>query len=393
MVASTEYCGYQLTPHGKKWKVWNGHKLLSLPWDRACAVIDELVSKRHMASKLSHVPTITVKDALLKYEQWATKHRDKTTLRNVKLMWSSYENIPWLHEVTREMVEELIGRKPRSNGTIRSMLFAVRSVLTFASNKKKCGNNYLVDHSIYTIPLPPPDPEEKTMATDEHCAALLAYCAKRDWRIQMMGLAFVHWGCRPATITELQVSGYKDGTVQLKALVGKNRKTKQVMVVPPELKPYLDRAATENARKPDGSGSGYLFHSTDGKPWSIEGVQAFMKRMHKDKILPPEIVWTSFRIRMDNLMIEKGVNPYAHMMMMGHSTRTIGDTYARMTLAKQVAVQKQKAQPIKYTDSEGVEHAFGSVGELSAFLANDSAGAVGRQGSAGIISPKASAVG
>ena len=373
MAITQQYYDYTLTQHGQKWKVWNGKKTVTLPLEQAQEVVKQLIDAKRAASDLSEVKTITVAKALELYEQYASVKRDVTTIRNVKLTWTAFSHITWLHDVTRKVVEEHLAVKKRSNGTRRAILFNIRSVLSFAndsnsnSNKKvKTGNKYHVDASIYNIDLPDPDSKVKLEATDAHVEAAISYFSNADWRLQMLIRAITSWGCRPATIPELLVADYTGTSVSLRAAKAKNKK-QQVMIVTPELKPLLDRAAKENSVA--AGGSGYLFHSSDGKPWSIEGVQAVMKRLHTYKVLPIEITWYSFRIKKDNQLIKEKTDPYAHSKLMGHSPRTVLESYSRLKIEDMIVAQQTRIKPIKYTDPvTNQEISFATVEELTKYL-------------------------
>jgi site-specific recombinase XerD len=357
-----QYNGYTLTKHGKKWKTWGGTKPLCLPLDQAKEAIDKLLDQQRESQKLSHVKTIEISKILEMYEKWAgdKEQRDKTTVRNVLLTWRNYSHLKWLHQVTVEEVEKVKNRKEYSNGTQRAILFNTRSILTFAS---EYGNDYLIDPNVKFIPLPIQDPKQKLEATDEHVQAVLSYYRNADWRLQMTVLALTTWGCRPATIPELLVCNYDGNFVTLQAAKAKN-KVSQIVIVTDELRPFLDRAAKENAIS--NGGSGFLFHSSDGKPWTVEGIQSVLKRLHRYKILPTNITWYSFRIRKDNLLIKSGVDPASHHKQMGHSMRTIGETYARLKLAEEV----KKDKPITYHDpATGKDYAFATPSELIQHLA------------------------
>jgi site-specific recombinase XerD len=365
MAQTWEYRDYQIGQRdgSKKFRVYNGRKQIEVDTkEQAEAIIDERIQRLNHASDLSHVPSVRISDILVSYKQWASKQRDATTVRNVLLTWRRFEPLTWLHEVTKEeVIKWLESNSNWSNGTYRANLLNVRSVLSYATKLE--GNNYLVDKRVYDISLPKHFPKEKTQATEAHVKALLDYFVNSDWRLQFVALAFVEWGMRPATIPQILKSDVKGDHIFLRK---EDERTKTeadcTLLISDELKPFVEKALAENTNE-------FLFNDSDATPWSVQGIESIMKRLHAAKALPPEITWYSFRIKKDNQLIADGVDPITHAALMNHGMSMIRKVYARVNIAKEIQRLKSKNKPVQYKDEAGKTHYFDTKEQLMEFLA------------------------
>lgn len=357
-VTHITYRGYSLRLRGKKWVYWNGQKQVSASAvDVAKASIDALLSRQDTAERMSSVPVISIKDALIKWRENAVlKNLDDTSIRGTLLTWKKFDESLNVHDVTKDLVLSKLSENEYANSSKRTMLFHVRSVLTFCKS-----NKMMVDEAVYTIPLPSnAECKKKVVITQDQVKAFLDYHKDRDWRVYQLGLCMAVWGIRPDNITYIKKVDYNkaERTVTLKANTSKNRKT-VMLPVTADIEFYLDKAVKENAND-------YLLNSSDGKQWTVEGVQSVMKRAKDIGIVPSSISWYSFRLAKDKEYIDKGLNPYDHAALMGHSPATVAKSYYRMDMNKVISQLSDKVY-FKYYDGT-TEHKFETIGALVKFV-------------------------
>lgn len=353
----TIYRGYSLRKRGKKWRFWNGQKQVdSASIETAKQAIDELHSRQDHAERIAQVPILSVADALLKWSENAKlKNLDHTTIRGTLTTWKKIVPSLKIHDVTKDLVLSLINLEKYADASKRTMLFHIRSVLSFCKL-----NKIIIDESIYTIPLPTnQNCKKKNIISDEQRDNFLKHLQDRDWRLYQLAMCMSVWGIRPDNITEIKKEDYNKEaqTVTVKGNTSKNRKV-ILLPVTKDIECLIEKAVKENQND-------YLFNSSDGKKWSVDGVQSLIKRAKDANILPQDMSWYSFRLKKDKEYIERGLNPYDHAALMGHSPTTIARSYYRTDMNKVISQITDKIY-FKYFDGTK-EHKFENINDLIKF--------------------------